>query len=125
MRLLSKRANCLQLLLRVYEAFVAAGNVVVNFDTEDAILLRAAHNLLGIIVAQPISADPNVVGPVLLCGILGSSQNWSEQDETNIAPQARLTLCAARLHGRGRPRLHCGNLEFKADPELPVARRAA
>src|SRR2546430_8537237 len=45
MGFLRDRANRCQLLFRMYKAFVASGNVVIDFDPEDSAFLRALDNL--------------------------------------------------------------------------------
>jgi len=63
------RTNCIQFLLWIQEAFIAAGDIVVHFDAEDIALLGVANDAFSVGMIQAISTNPHVVGPVLL-GVL-------------------------------------------------------
>src|SRR5450432_1857673 len=54
-----------QLLFGMQKTLVAPRNVVVHFNPEDAALLRPAHDVDCIAALQSVSANADVVGPIL------------------------------------------------------------
>src|SRR5689334_15662931 len=81
MRLLSYVTDGLQLLFRVYEAFVSSGNVVVDLDAEHVALLGIADYLVRAVVAQPVSPNADVVSPILSGGKFLGEAEFCQQDE--------------------------------------------
>src|SRR5438034_11301853 len=65
MGFLRDRANRCQLLFRMYKAFVASGNVVIDFDYEDSALLRALDNLNRDSALESIRDDESVAALIL------------------------------------------------------------
>src|SRR5579863_2636014 len=78
MRLLSNVADCFQFLFRIDEAFITAGDVVIDFDSKDSAFLSVAYDLGCIVISQAVGAYANEVGPVLIDGGWSRSQNRNE-----------------------------------------------
>ncbi len=83
MGFLRDRANRCQLLFRMYKAFVASGNVVIDFDPEDSAFLRALDNLNRVAALESIRADANVVAPILFVLRWSSQQAKANQKYKN------------------------------------------
>src|SRR5436305_13640785 len=64
MGFLRDRANRCQLLFRMYKAFVASGNVVIDFDPEDSAFVRALDNRNRVAALEFIRADSILVAPM-------------------------------------------------------------
>ena len=71
--------NCLQLRLRMHEAFIAPRNIVIYFDPGNVAGLCFVHDLLGVSALQPVSANANVVGPILLVLLRSCGQTNREE----------------------------------------------
>src|SRR5438552_18739999 len=85
MGFLRDRANRCQLLFRMYKAFVASGNVVIDFDPEDSAFLRALDNLNRVAALESIRADANVVAPTLFVLRWSSQQAKANQIYTTYS----------------------------------------
>ena len=66
--------NSLQFLCWIKEAFVATGNVVIDFDPGDVVGFGVADDLCGVSSVQRISGDANVVRPILSGGKIVTSE---------------------------------------------------
>ncbi len=73
-------ADRLQFLFWIEKTLVAPGNVIVDLNPEHVALLRLARNLLRVAALQTISADADVVRPVLFFGIRRRDQPQREQE---------------------------------------------
>src|SRR5581483_1546553 len=73
------RLDRLKLRFRMQKAFVAAGNVVVHFNSEHAIFLRAADDLVSIPGAQTVGPNADVVGPIPSRRLPGSWKQYQQQ----------------------------------------------
>src|SRR5207248_2545375 len=64
--LLGDRADGIQLFGGIEKAFIAAGNIVVDLDAEDFAGHGVGNDLVGAFSVEPVGADADVVGPVLI-----------------------------------------------------------
>src|SRR5206468_5489159 len=68
-RFFSYRVNRREFFGGIQKTFVATRNVIVHLDSEDMRSLRIPNNLACVLGGQSVSANTNVIGPVLLLGI--------------------------------------------------------
>jgi hypothetical protein len=104
---LGNGANRFQLRFWIDETLVAAGDIVVRFNSEDARFLGVGYDLAGIVGCESVGADSRIVRPVLL-GCLGSSPCGRKNKEETAAIVCRCIVSTFLVPAE------CGRLNFNA-----------